>query len=56
VNLPGGGEAHGMTVLAPGEKLAREFRFTVERTGEAARRSRPRDAAGAKPRARAAAR
>ncbi|TCK44731.1 aldose 1-epimerase [Paraburkholderia sp. BL8N3] len=56
VNLPGGGEAHGMTVLAPGEKLAREFRFTVERTGEAARRSRPRAAAGAKPRARAAAR
>ncbi|AQG99586.1 aldose epimerase [Burkholderia sp. KK1] len=50
VNLPGGGEAHGMTVLAPGERLSRQFRFTVERTGEAARRARP------KARARAAAR
>lgn len=29
VNLPGGACEHGMTVLAPGESLAREFRFTV---------------------------
>ena len=56
VNLPGGGEAHGMTVLEPGERLSREFRFTVERTGEAARRGRPRTRAGAKARARDAAR
>jgi len=33
VNLPGGADAHGMTVLAPGEMLAREFRFTVEPVG-----------------------
>ncbi|WP_407947556.1 aldose 1-epimerase [Paraburkholderia polaris] len=33
VNLPGGGSAHGMTVLAPGESLARRFTFTVERCG-----------------------
>lgn len=33
VNLPGGPDSHGMTVLAPGEKLSREFRFTVERVG-----------------------
>jgi aldose 1-epimerase len=33
VNLPGGGAAHGMTVLAPGERLARQFSFTVERCG-----------------------
>ncbi len=26
VNLPGGGEAHGMTVLAPGERLTRDAR------------------------------
>jgi len=32
VNLPGGGEANGMTVLARGERLVRQFRFTVERT------------------------
>ena len=32
VNLPGGGEAHGMTVLARGARLARQFRFTVART------------------------
>ncbi|WP_277187020.1 aldose 1-epimerase [Caballeronia sp. BR00000012568055] len=51
VNLPGGGEANGMTVLAPGERLSREFRFTVERTGEAARRGRPRSKAGTKARA-----
>jgi aldose 1-epimerase len=31
VNLPGGAEAHGMTVLAPGERLTRRFAFTVER-------------------------
>ncbi|MFP3798164.1 aldose 1-epimerase [Paraburkholderia sp. SIMBA_027] len=31
VNLAGGGGAHGMTVLAPGERLARRFSFTVER-------------------------
>ncbi|WP_242538651.1 aldose 1-epimerase [Trinickia acidisoli] len=33
VNLPGGACEHGMTVLAPGETLAREFRFTVEPVG-----------------------
>lgn len=32
VNLPGGGAAHGMTLLAPGERLMRRFRFTVART------------------------
>ncbi|KVE39906.1 aldose 1-epimerase [Burkholderia sp. TSV86] len=32
VNLPGGGAAHGMTLLAPGERLTRRFRFTVART------------------------
>ena len=30
VNLPGGGAAHGMTVLARGERLTRQFAFTVE--------------------------
>jgi aldose 1-epimerase len=48
VNLPGGGEAHGMTALAPGESLSREFRFTVERSGNTKRRGRPRHAAGQK--------
>ncbi len=33
VNLPGGADAHGMTVLGPGERLTREFRFTVARVG-----------------------
>lgn len=33
VNLPGGACEHGMTVLAPGERLTREFRFTVEPVG-----------------------
>jgi aldose 1-epimerase len=33
VNLPGGAGEHGMTVLAPGESLAREFRFMVEPVG-----------------------
>lgn len=33
VNLPGGACEHGMTVLTPGETLAREFRFTVEPVG-----------------------
>lgn len=33
VNLPGGAGEHGMTVLAPGETLEREFRFTVEPVG-----------------------
>ena len=33
VNLPGGACEHGMTVLAPGETLEREFRFTVEPVG-----------------------
>lgn len=33
VNLPGGASEHGMTVLAPGETLAREFRFMVEPVG-----------------------
>ncbi|NHH81058.1 aldose 1-epimerase [Burkholderia gladioli] len=31
VNLPGGADAHGMTLLGPGERLTRRFRFTVER-------------------------
>ncbi|MEX3820702.1 aldose 1-epimerase, partial [Paraburkholderia sp. BR14262] len=31
VNLTGGGDAHGMTVLAHGERLVRRFSFTVER-------------------------
>ena len=31
VNLPGGATAHGMTLLAPGERLTRRFAFTVER-------------------------
>lgn len=34
VNLPGGPDAHGMTVLAPGERLTREFRFAVARLGK----------------------
>ncbi|WP_116136787.1 aldose 1-epimerase [Trinickia diaoshuihuensis] len=33
VNLPGGASEHGMTVLAPGERLTRAFRFTVEPVG-----------------------
>ena len=33
MNLPGGPEANGMTVLARGERLKRQFTFTVERTG-----------------------
>ncbi len=45
VNLPGG-EAHGMMVLGSGERLSREFRFTVERTGEVARRGRLKSRAG----------
>ncbi len=32
VNLPGGAAAHGMTLLAPGERLARRFSFSVART------------------------
>jgi aldose 1-epimerase len=55
VNLPGGGAAHGMTVLAPGESLTREFSFTVERSGEAKRRGRPKQPAGQKARKTAAA-
>ncbi|EGD00669.1 aldose 1-epimerase [Burkholderia sp. TJI49] len=31
VNLPGGAAAHGMTLLAPGERLTRRFAFTVGR-------------------------
>lgn len=31
VNLSGGGDANGMTVLAHGERLVRRFSFTVER-------------------------
>ncbi|WP_233862186.1 aldose 1-epimerase [Paraburkholderia adhaesiva] len=31
VNLSGGGGAHGMTVLACGERLTRQFSFSVER-------------------------
>ena len=30
MNLPGGAAAHGMTMLARGERLTRSFRFTVE--------------------------
>jgi aldose 1-epimerase len=33
MNLPGGAVANGMTVLARGERLTRQFTFTVERTG-----------------------
>jgi aldose 1-epimerase len=56
VNLPGGGAAHGMTVLEPGETLTREFRFTVERSGESKRRGgRPKAPAGQKARKLAAA-
>ena len=33
MNLPGGAEANGMTELAPGERLVRQFGFTVERMG-----------------------
>jgi aldose 1-epimerase len=33
VNLPGGADAHGMTTLAPDERLTREFRFTVAQVG-----------------------
>jgi aldose 1-epimerase len=39
-----------MTVLAPGEGLTREFSFTVERSGEAKRRGRPKQPAGQKAR------
>ena len=38
MNLAGGGAAHGMTLLAPGESLERTFSLAVERTGE---RTRP---------------
>ncbi|RKP48703.1 aldose 1-epimerase [Pararobbsia silviterrae] len=33
VNLPGGAAAHGMTVLAPGQRLERRFRFSVDLFG-----------------------
>jgi aldose 1-epimerase len=33
MNLPGGATANGMTVLTRGERLTRQFTFTVERTG-----------------------
>jgi aldose 1-epimerase len=33
VNLPGGAAAHGMTVLAPGQVLARSFAFRVSEEG-----------------------
>ncbi|PCE25701.1 aldose epimerase [Paraburkholderia acidicola] len=33
VNLPGGATEHGMTLLARGARLRREFRFTVEPIG-----------------------
>lgn len=33
VNLEGGAVRHGMTALAPGERLARTFRFTVDLFG-----------------------
>ncbi|MGU7783741.1 aldose 1-epimerase [Burkholderia sp. PU8-34] len=42
VNLPGGAAAHGMTLLAPGERLARRFSFTVGRSDAPARESRRR--------------
>ncbi|KVQ80626.1 aldose epimerase [Burkholderia multivorans] len=32
VNLPGGAAAHGMTLLAPGERLTRRFAFSVARS------------------------
>lgn len=31
VNLPGGASAHGMSLLAPGQSLHRQFRFSVHR-------------------------
>jgi aldose 1-epimerase len=31
VNLPGGAASHGMTILAPGERFARRFSFSIER-------------------------
>jgi Galactose mutarotase and related enzymes len=34
VNLPGGAAAHGMTVLAPGQALARSFAFRVSEEGK----------------------
>lgn len=34
VNLPGGAAAHGMTVLAPGQVLARSFAFQVSDEGK----------------------
>lgn len=37
MNLAGGAEAHGMTLLAPGATLTRTFALSVERTGEWAR-------------------
>jgi aldose 1-epimerase len=33
VNLPGGAVAHGMTALAPGQRLERTFRFTADLFG-----------------------
>ena len=33
VNLPGGAAAHGMTVLAPGERLERRYRFSADLFG-----------------------
>lgn len=33
VNLPGGAVAHGMTALAPGQRLERTFRFSVDLFG-----------------------
>ena len=47
-NLTGGAEANGMTVLAPGERLARRFEFTVEPMDVRATASvhRPGDARG----------
>ncbi len=48
VNLAGGADAHGMTVLKRGERLIREFSFTVERMDVRAAAHR---ASGARPRA-----
>jgi len=50
VNLSGGGGAHGMTVLARGERLVRQFSFTVERL-DARAPAKPRRAASARGRA-----
>lgn len=52
VNLLGGGDANGMTVLARGERLVRRFSFTVERMDMRAAASSHRAGAGTRARTR----